>query len=42
MNARPARIREVVAVDIERPRHRDDPAVSKLERRIAGLLDLNF
>ena len=42
MDARPARIKEIINVDIARPRHHNDPAVTELERRIARLLHVNL
>ena len=38
MTPRPARIGEELAVELPRPRRRDDPGVRELSRRIANLL----
>jgi NitT/TauT family transport system ATP-binding protein len=38
MTGRPSRVKEEITVDLPRPRHRDDPKVGALSRRIANLL----
>jgi NitT/TauT family transport system ATP-binding protein len=38
MSGRPSRVKEEIAVELPRPRHRDDPKVGALSRRIANLL----
>jgi NitT/TauT family transport system ATP-binding protein len=38
MGARPSSVREEIRVDLPRPRHRDDPTLGALSRRIANLL----
>ena len=38
MTSRPSRVKEEITVDLPRPRHRDDPKVGALTRRIANLL----
>ncbi len=40
MTPRPARIQELIEVDVERPRRHDDPRVMQLAARIAKLLDV--
>jgi ABC-type nitrate/sulfonate/bicarbonate transport system ATPase subunit len=38
MTSRPSRVKEEISVDLPRPRHRHDPRVGSLSRRIANLL----
>jgi len=42
LTARPSRVREEIALELPRPRHRDDPKVAALSRRIANLLGVVF
>lgn len=38
MTGRPSRVKEEIKVDLPRPRHRDDPNMGALSRRLANLL----
>lgn len=42
LTVRPSSVGDDIAVDLPRPRHRDDPEVRALSRRIAGLLGVEF
>jgi NitT/TauT family transport system ATP-binding protein len=42
MTNRPSRVKEEISVDLPRPRHRDDPRVGSLSRRIANLLGVTI
>lgn len=41
-SARPAKIREVVSIDLARPRHRDGVEAARMARHIAGLLGVTL
>ncbi len=41
-SARPAKIREVVSIDLARPRHRDGAEAARMARHIAGLLGVTL
>jgi NitT/TauT family transport system ATP-binding protein len=42
LSQRPAIVKEAIAVELPRPRHRDDPEVAAVARRIAGLLEVTI
>jgi ABC-type nitrate/sulfonate/bicarbonate transport system ATPase subunit len=39
---RPAQVREIIPIDLPRPRHRDDPEVGVIANRIAELLEVTL
>lgn len=42
MSHRPAKVKEIIPVNLSRPRYRDDPAVSSISRHIADLLNVKI
>jgi NitT/TauT family transport system ATP-binding protein len=42
LSQRPSVVKEVIEVRLPRPRHRDDPAVASVSRRVATLLDVTI
>jgi NitT/TauT family transport system ATP-binding protein len=42
LSQRPASVKEIVSINLPRPRSREDPEVAEVARRVATLLDASF